>query len=130
MAIHPSASNNFSWEQYEADEPSIRDALVSAEHSGPHPTQDRESGATGCNSDSKLPTRNLCPWTDCGQWFKLRKDLVRHFDTHVKCKEWCLLCGKFLTTVSTFIRHARMHDQEEATTRKRSYIAGTCNNLR
>ncbi|KAI0398764.1 hypothetical protein F4802DRAFT_123846 [Xylaria palmicola] len=73
--------------------------------------------------------RAICPWKDCVGHFRTRKGLLRHFEIHIPCQEWCLLCGKYLTTASTFIRHSRNHTKNEIEATKRCYIISTCDAL-
>ncbi|KAI0976378.1 hypothetical protein F4678DRAFT_223038 [Xylaria arbuscula] len=107
-----------------------RYAPVPAEHNGTRSTQSRKLSVIGQNvPKSQTAPCAICPWKNCAENFNSQKSLMRHFQIHISCKEWCLLCGRFLTTASTFLRHKSTHNLDNATLSKKSYIISICNDL-
>ncbi|KAL6240425.1 hypothetical protein RBB50_012626 [Rhinocladiella similis] len=77
-------------------------------------------------------TKRQCPYPNCHRKmrFKRRNDLVRHYETHIRCYEICVFCRDTFTWLRKYIRHKCSIRKRKSDEANEFYRKERCKQLR
>ncbi|KAF2182596.1 hypothetical protein K469DRAFT_752085 [Zopfia rhizophila CBS 207.26] len=93
---------------------------------------DDDAGSGDCSLGLEDHARLQCPYPGCDRkkQFKRRQDLVRHYQSHIRCYEICVICRDSFSRVRPFLRHQCIRKNRKNDKTKEFYMRERCAQLR